>query len=262
MAMHDERDLFATGDYSFWSRIFEPSSEALIDAARVLTGDRVLDVASGNGNTALAAARRGANVTALDLSPAQIERGRSRSLMDGKPLTWVEGDAGLLPFRDGSFDCAFNSFGDVIVLEEMLRVVQPGGVVGITEWTGESFVGAMTELYEGLGLYASLEPGAGAARSGPRWGQEDYVRARLAPHTDHIDIRRQVITARFESVKRLCDELAQKDPYVHEIHEQLSSEQLEGLSEGLRRLVAGWNRADDDGLLLDLSYLLTVAHKP
>lgn len=133
---------YSLGDYSFLSSIFEPSSQVLVDAAGVSTDMHVLDVAAGDGNTALAAARRGAAVTALDISPAQLERGRKRTEAAGLAVQWVEGDADRLPFADGSFDCALSTFGidegNVNrVVAEMLRVVKPGGVIGITDWTRE-----------------------------------------------------------------------------------------------------------------------------
>jgi SAM-dependent methyltransferase len=257
-----DRDRFETGDYSFWSRILEPSSEALIESAGVSAGNRVLDVAAGNGNTALAAARRGAIVTALDLSPAQIERGRRRARVEGGSIVWVEGDAGRLPFTDESFDCSFNSFGDEIAVDEMFRVVQPGGVVGINNWTGEGFDGAMEELFANLGLYAASAREAGAEEYRPPWGQEDYVRTEMAPHAHDIDVRRQVIAARFESAETLSEDLLQKDPYLDVIFQELPVERRNRASDELCRLAAEWNKAGDGSLLLELNYLLTVATKP
>src|SRR4029450_10642725 len=91
-------DFFAHGDYSFWSRILEPASQSLVAAARVAAGNRVLYVAAGNGNTAIAASRRGAIVTALDPSQAQIDRGRRRASRENTPITCVRADGRRLPF--------------------------------------------------------------------------------------------------------------------------------------------------------------------
>ncbi|HEV8564595.1 MAG TPA: methyltransferase domain-containing protein [Actinomycetota bacterium] len=259
--MRNEGDRFETGDYSFWSRILEPSSEALIESAGVSAGNRVLDVAAGNGNTALVAARRGAIVAALDFSPAQIERGRRRARIEGGSVGWVEGDARRLPFADESFDCSFNSFGDEIAVEEMFRIVRPGGVVGINDWTGDGFFGAMEELYASLGLYAASVPEAEAEGYRPPWGQEDYVHAQMAPHAHRIDARREVIAARFESADSLSKDLLQKDPYLDVIVQELPAERRSHASDELRRLLDEWNRADDGGVLLELNYLMTVATK-
>ncbi|MEP6758128.1 MAG: methyltransferase domain-containing protein, partial [Actinomycetota bacterium] len=247
-------DLFAVGDYSFWSRIFEPISEELIDAAGVSEGHRVLDIASGNGNTALTAARRRAIVTALDMSPAQIGRGRNRALKEGIPVAWVEANARHLPFADDSFDCTFNSFGDVIAVEEMLRVVRPGGAVGITEWTNEGFEGGLSELQ------ARFEPRAGGGHA-PFWGQEEHVRAAFEPHDHAVDIRRAEISARFESTGSFIADLLQKDPYVNDFRQRVTSEQWRAFCDELPRLAAELNLADDGSLVLESTYLLSIARK-
>lgn len=253
MEKRHETDLYARGDYSFLSRVFEPSSEALTEAAQVSAGNRVLDVATGNGNTALAAARRGAMVTALDISRAQIEKGRARARMGSRSIAWVEADAGRLPFADGSFDCCLNSFGDAIAVEEMFRIVRAGGVIGITDWTGEGFAGALSKLQDSL----TIDP----VRAQPhtRWGREGDVRTALIPRAQAIDIRRYTTPARFESVDGFCSELPRKDTDLN--HDELSFDQRKRFSEELYRLVTEWNRADDDSLLLELHYLLTIATK-
>jgi SAM-dependent methyltransferase len=255
-------DLFAAGDYSFWSRMFEPSSEALIRSAGVAAGDLVLDVAAGNGNTAIAAARGGALVVALDLSPTQIERGRRRTRAEGRSITWVEGDAERLPFADEAFRGAFNSFGDVIAVDEMFRVVRPGGVVGIMEWTGDGFLGALETLYERLELGDGDTPETETPEVRPKWGQEDHVRERMGPHADHLDFQRRAVHARFESAADFTDELEQKDPYGPRFSKELTANIGHRLSDDLRHLVAEWNRADDGTVLLELDYLLTVSTKP
>jgi SAM-dependent methyltransferase len=158
---------------------------------------RVLDVAAGEGNTALAAARRGATVIAVDITPAQVRRGRIRTEAEGAMVRWAEADEDRLPFRDVSFDCALCTFGiegplDAAV-DEMFRVVRRGGVVGFTEWTGEGVVGA---LWEPLSGFASPKM---EQQETDDWGNEDHVRSRLSKHASLIDLRRQVLQGRFES---------------------------------------------------------------
>jgi len=112
----------------------------------------VLDVAAGDGNTALAAARRGAVVTAVDITPAEIERGRRRAEAERLAVEWLEANAQELPFRDASFDCVLSTFG--VALEpygeraapEMFRVVRSGGVVGATKWADEGYFARLDEL--------------------------------------------------------------------------------------------------------------------
>lgn len=252
----EETDFFAAGDYSFWSRILEPASQSLVETARVSVGDLVLDVAAGNGNTALAAARRGAIVIALDPSPAQIERGRQRARMESGPIAWVRADARRLPFADASFDGCLDSFGDEMPVVEMLRVVRSGGVFGIVQWTGEGFFGAYVELIRRF----SPEPDRGEYR--PDLGQEDFVRTSLAPLAESIDVHRRAIRARFATAESFCDELLAKDPYVRPLQAAMAPERWEDFSEELRRLVPAWNAAEDGSVLLELTYQLTVANKP
>ena len=249
----DVTDFFATGDYSFWSRILEPASQALVEAARVAAGGRVLDVAAGDGNTALAASRRGAIVTALDPSRAQIERGRRRAGMESGPIAWVLADGRRLPFADSSFDRCLDSFGEEMTVVEMLRVVRSRGVIGIAEWTGEGFFGAYVELIR------RFTPGRDRGEYRPDLGQEDFVRASLAPSAESIGVQRRAIPARFTTAASFCDELLATDPYVRPLR---VSERWEDFSEELRRLVRIWNAADDGSVLLELTYQLTVATKP
>jgi SAM-dependent methyltransferase len=255
-------DRFAAGNYSFWSRMFVPISGTLVEEARVSAGSRVLDVASGDGNTALAAAERGAYVTALDLSRSQIELGRSRALARAQSVSWVEGRGERLPFADESFDFALDSFGDVLnrtwgdaAVAEMFRVVRPGGIVGIIDWTNEGFEGGLEELQ------ANIAPGTAGEPFLPPWGQEDHVRAALQPRAHDMDIRRHAIHPRFESVDHFCNELLEKDAYVLDFKGKLSLEQWQDFCDELPRLAAAWNTSDDGSLVFKLTYLQTVARK-
>ena len=127
----------------------------------------------GNGNTALAASRRGAVVTALDPSQAQIERGRRRARIESRPIAWVRGDGRRLPFADSSFDSCLDSFGEEMPVVEMVRVVRSRGVVGIAEWTGEGFFGAYVELIRSFSrgrIEASIVPiSVRRTSSAPAW---------------------------------------------------------------------------------------------
>jgi SAM-dependent methyltransferase len=220
-----QKALYSTGDYSFWSNLFEPASDALIDAADIGSGDRVLDVAAGNGNTALAATRRNAVVTAIDTTPAQIERGRRRAAAEGLTIEWREGDAEELPFPDGSFDSVVSSFG--VVLEprgdraaaEMFRVVHPGGVVAATEWVRD-------------GYFASVD--AFEARFTPERSDdlldgltEEDAAARFGRHSATVDVRREVLPVRFASAEQFWDEMRDRDPWALRLRAELTAEQWE-----------------------------------
>jgi SAM-dependent methyltransferase len=248
---------YTIGDYSFWSRFFEPASEALVEAAGIGPQDRVLDVAAGNGNTALAAARRGAVVTAVDITPAQIERGRRRAEAEGLEVEWLEGDAEELPLGDASFDCVLSTFGVAFqphgdrAAPEMFRVVRSGGVVGVTRWADE-------------GYFAQL--GALEAKFVPerrdvllnRLTEEQAV-GRFTPHSASVEVRREMVPMRFASIEQFWSESFERDPDVLWLRAQLTPTQWERWSLEFRRLVADANSAGDGSLRLDLHYLLVVA---
>ena len=249
------RQIWGLGDYSALSEALRPAAEALADACAVSAGQEVLDVAAGDGNTALAASRRGAIVTALDPSQAQIERGLQRTGMENGPIAWVRADGRRLPFADSSFDGCLDSFGEEMPVVEMLRVVRSGGVFGIAEWTGEGFFGAYVELIR------RSTPGSDRGEYRPDLGQEDYVRASLAPFAENISVQHRSIPARFATAGSFCDELLAKDPYVRPLEAAMASRRWEDFSEELYRLVSTWNAADDGSVLLELQYQLAVATK-
>jgi SAM-dependent methyltransferase len=140
-AVEGQRRLWSSGNYPAVAERLEVASPALLDAVGVGPGDRVLDVGVGSGNTALEAARRGATVTGVDLTPRQLELARARADAAGIPLDLHEGNAEDLPFPDGGFDAVVSVFGVIFVPDhvraaaEMARVCAPGGTVGLTAWT-------------------------------------------------------------------------------------------------------------------------------
>jgi SAM-dependent methyltransferase len=251
------RLLYSTGDYSFWSSVFAPASDALVEAAGVGPHDHVLDVAAGDGNTALAAARCGAVVTAVDITPAQIERGRRRAAEERLTVEWLEADAEKLPFGDASFDCVLSTFGVALkpygdrAALEMFRVARSGGVVGATKWADE-------------GYFAQL--GALQAKFVPerkdvllnRLTEEQAV-GRFAPYSASVELRREMLPMRFASIEQFLSESSDRDPDLLVLRARLTPGQWERWSVEFRRLVADANSAGDGSLRLDLHYVLVVA---
>jgi ubiquinone/menaquinone biosynthesis C-methylase UbiE len=251
-------DLFGRGDYSFWSRLFRPASESLVEAAAISVGARVLDVAAGDGNTAIAAANVGANVTAVDPSPSQIERGRHRS--EGSPVQWVLALGEQLPFADGSFDHALDTFGDNLdeptarpALEEMARVVRPGGVIGFTRWTREGFNRDWAELEE------RFLTGESEGSSSPLLGTEPTARAAVAPLAARVGIIRQTLSITWSAADPFTDALIAQDPYLHDLHRQLPPRRWGAFTDELRGLVHKWN-SHATGLRLEFPYLRVIVN--
>ena len=167
-----QQKAWSSGDYGKVGVTLLMMAEHLVEAADLQPGQRVLDVASGNGNAALAAARRFSDVTALDYVPMLLEEGRKRAEAEGLQIDFVEGDAENLPFEDGSFDVALSTLGVMFapdqerVAGELLRVVRPGGTIAMANWVPDGYV---ADLFRTIGRYvppppASSPPSGGARR--------------------------------------------------------------------------------------------------
>ncbi len=189
-----QRALYAAGDYSALAAVLEPAAIALVDAVGVGVEHAVLDVAAGDGNGALAAARLGARVKATDISPVQVQRGQERCARDGSDVEWLVADAEQLPFAADTFDRVISAFGVVfaphpeVAVAELFRVCRPGGVVGLTVWPRDGYMGELTTtLREALAdetLFPDPELG---------WGNEDFVRARLQAHASDVVLTRRIL---------------------------------------------------------------------
>jgi len=144
--------MWSLGDYSLLAKQLEEAARQLVDACVISSGQEVLDVAAGNGNCAIAAARKGAHVVASDLTPTMVQLGQARTAAEGQDIEWVEADAEDLSFEAGRFDCVTSVFGAMIaprpeiVASEMFRVAKPGGTVGMANWTPGSLTKKMGEV--------------------------------------------------------------------------------------------------------------------
>lgn len=183
------RWMWSLGDYSRLAEVLEPHAGALADACGISSGTTVLDVAAGNGNFAIAAARRGAQVTATDLTPHMVELGRARTASEAAGIEWAEADAERLPFEDGRYDVVASVFGAMfapqphLVASEMFRVAQSPGIVAMANYSPGGFLGRMSDL---LGSFSSRP--ALDLPSPFLWGDEAEVRRRFAGLADSIVI--------------------------------------------------------------------------
>ena len=190
------RTMWALGDYpAVATQLIPDLGRVLVAEAGVRRGDRVLDVAAGTGNAAIPAARTGADVVASDLTPELLAVGRELAAREGVELAWEEGDAEALPYADGAFDVVLSSVGVMFAphhqqaADELVRVVRPGGTIGLVSWTPEGFVG---ELFRTMKPYVPAPP-AGASPP-PLWGDEDHVRGLLGDRVTDVVARRLTVT--------------------------------------------------------------------
>ena len=166
---------WASGDFAVIGTTLQIVGEQLAESADVCAGDRVLDVAAGNGNATLAAARRFAKVTSTDYVQQLLDKGRQRAQAEGLDVVFQQADAEQLPFADGSFDVVLSTFGAMFTpqhqraADEMLRMTRSGGRIGLANWTPEGFIG---ELFKVIGKH--LPPAAGL-KSPALWGTEPHL---------------------------------------------------------------------------------------
>ncbi|WP_261559837.1 class I SAM-dependent methyltransferase [Frankia tisae] len=234
---------WARGDYSVIARLLVGLGGDLVRAAGVAPVHRVLDVAAGSGNAALAAAELGADVTASDLTPKLIERGRQAAAARGISMEWLEADAERLPFVDDDFDVVVSCIGAMFAPDqaatarELVRVCRPGGTVAMANWTAG---GAMGRLFALLERHAPTRPEGALAPTD--WGNPDHVRALFGDRVTRLETHRR--TARLDfagSPAQWCALYRASFAPVVETYERLGTDPklLAALDDDLLRFAAG-----------------------
>jgi SAM-dependent methyltransferase len=195
---------WASGDYSVVASRIVLVAEHLCDTADLRAGWQVLDVATGSGNAAIAAARLGCRVVGVDYVPALLERGRRRAEAESLRVELLEGDAECLPFADASFDAVLSVFGAMFAPDhartaaELLRVCRPGGTIALAGWTPDGFIG---ELFRTIG--AHVPPPAGVP-SPMLWGTEDHLRTLFGDGVTSLETMERTFTWRFSSAEQFA----------------------------------------------------------
>ncbi|SRR5579871_1307079 len=192
-----QQAVWSAGDYAIIGTTLQIVGERLCEAVDMSAGSRVLDVAAGNGNATLAAARRFARVTSTDYVGALLERGKQRAAAECLPVTFQEADAEALPFADGSFDMALSTFGVMFTpnqekaAAELVRVVRKGGKIGLANWTPEGFVGQLLKI---VGRYT---PPPAGIKPPTLWGTAERLGDLFRGHEINSSV--QTFTFRYES---------------------------------------------------------------
>ncbi|HEY2893630.1 MAG TPA: methyltransferase domain-containing protein [Pirellulales bacterium] len=231
-----QQAMWASGDFSVIGTTLQIAGETLCEAADLDAGSRVLDVACGNGNAALAAARRFCKVVGLDYVPELLARGRERAMADGLPIEFVEGDAESLPFPVASFDAAVSTFGVMFAPDqeraarELVRVVRPGGTIALANWTPEGFIGRL------LATVSRHVPPPAGVPSPILWGTEARLR-QLFPDVRGLEVRRSTFVFRYESANHFIDVFRRFYGPTLKAFAALDSQRQALLSDDLRHLV-------------------------
>jgi len=196
---------WASGDYSAVAARIPLVAELLVDSADLAAGSRVLDVATGSGNAALAAARSGCEVVGLDYVPSLLERARVRAQAEGFEIEYVEGDAEALPFADASFDAVLSVFGvmfapdQALAAAELVRACRPGGTIALSSWRPDGFIGSLFRT-----VAAHVPPPAGLS-SPMHWGDEQRLGALLGDGVDLVATTERTHTFRYPSAEAFVD---------------------------------------------------------
>jgi SAM-dependent methyltransferase len=250
---------WASGDYAVIGTTLQIVGETLCEAVDVSAGWRVLDVAAGNGNASLAAARRGCEVTAADYVEALLGHTRLRAEADGLRLATRVADAEDLPFDDGTFDAVLSTFGVMFTPNperaagELLRVCRPGGRIGLANWTPTGFVGQMFKI---VGQH--VPPPAGVP-SPLAWGTEDRLQELFGDGADVAVTRRQ-FTFRFRSAADYFETFKNYYGPLVRAWDALDTDGRTSLRRALIELADGANRTDG-ALTVPSDYLEVVATK-
>lgn len=253
------RWMWSLGDYPALAKLLEPPARLLAAGLDLHQGVKVLDVAAGNGNFAIAAAERGAMVTACDIAPAMLELGRERSTAAGLPIEWQEADAEELPFPDGSFDVVASVFGAIFaprperVAKEMFRVARPGGKVAMANYAERGFLGAFARL---MARYS--RPAPFPMPSPFEWGDEAELRRRLEPYARSLELRRGELRFEFASVEAGLRFWERTNPPLMALRAAVSGEDYARMIAEARQLMEEMNAARDR-LVLVSEYLIVYA---
>ena len=254
--------MWSLGDYHEVAPRLRPHAEALVAACGIRPGMQVLDVAAGDGNFAIAAAARGATVTAPDLTPRMVEMGRARSAAEGVAIEWLEADAEELPFAADRFDVVASVFGAIFaprpehVAAELFRVAKPGGLVAMANYANDGFLARLAELI------SSYAPPAPVPLASPfLWGEADVLRNRLERLASSIDMERRTGTFAFDSLEQGLAYWERTNGPQIALRTMLTDEAYQAMRERAGQLSRELNRARDGRLLLDFEYALVLARK-
>jgi ubiquinone/menaquinone biosynthesis C-methylase UbiE len=253
-----QQKTWASGDFAVVAGRIVIVSEKLADAADLRAGSRVLDVACGNGNATLAAARWGAHVVGVDYVPALLENGRTRAAAEGLDAEFRLGDAENLPAEDNAFDATLSVFGTMFApdhqrtADEVVRVTRPGGTVGLASWTPDGFIG---QLFRTVAKHVAPPP----IPSPLLWGTEKHLTDLFGSAVADIRSAERVYTWRFTSAQELIGFLRRWYGPTVKAFEAVGEDGQAALETDLVELARRWNtRREGDGLAVPSAYLQTV----
>lgn len=255
-----QQGAWASGNYAVVGTTLQIVGEKLCEALDLRAGETVLDVAAGNGNATLAAARRWCQVTSTDYVPALLEQGRRRADAEGLSVNFQTADAEALPFADSHFDVVLSTFGVMFTPDqdkaasELLRVCRPGGRIGLANWTPDGFIG---QLFKTIGRH--VPPPAGV-RPPSLWGATERL-DELFGHAAGISTNRQAFVFRYRSPGHWVEVFRTWYGPVHKAFAALPTEKQADLEKDLLSLIDSFNTAEDGTMVVPSDYLEVIVAK-
>lgn len=253
-----QQAVWSAGDYAVIGTTLQIVGESLCEALDLRAGQRVLDVAAGNGNATLAAARRWCDVVSTDYVGALLERGRARASAEGLAVQFEEADAEKLHFPDASFDVVLSTFGVMFTPDqekaaaELARVCKPGGKIGLASWTPSGFIG---ELFKTIGKY--VPPPAGL-KSPALWGTEERLRELFAGRIGALQCTRKQFVFRYRTPQHWLDTFRTYYGPMHKAFAAVDADKQAALGADLIGLARRFNAADDGAMVVPGEYLEAV----
>ncbi len=253
-----QRGAWSSGDYSVVGTTLQIVGEELCEALDIRSGQKVLDVAAGNGNVSLAAARRWCDVVATDYVPALLDRARERADAERLDIEFREADAEALPFSDGSFDAVVSTFGVMFTPDqdraaaEMLRVCKHGGKIGLANWTPEGFIG---QVFKTIGTHVPPPPGA---RSPALWGTRARIAELFEPHAASVKSVQRNFVFRYRSPEHWLEVFKTYYGPLLKTFAALEPDAQSALQRDLTALIGRFNRSGDNSMVVPGEYLEIV----
>lgn len=253
-----QRTAWASGNYAVIGTTLQIVGESLAEACDLRFDERVLDVAAGNGNATLAAARRGCKVTSTDYVDTLLTNGAERARAEHLDVKFQTADAEALPFAEASFDAVLSTFGVMFAPDharaaaEMARVCRPGGRIGLANWTPDCMVGQMFRI---LGRH--LPPPAGV-RPPSLWGVEAHLQALFGNRAARIEVTARIFNFRYRSTAHFIDVFRTWYGPVHKAFAALPTDQARLLEAELADMLNGLNRGGPGSLVVPSEYLEVV----
>jgi ubiquinone/menaquinone biosynthesis C-methylase UbiE len=253
-----QQGAWSSGDYAIIGTTLQIVGEALCEALDLRAGQKVLDVAAGNGNVTLAAARRWCEVVSTDYVPALLERGRERATAERLAIEFRQADAEALPFADASFDVVVSTFGVMFTpnqdkaATELLRVCKRGGKIGLANWTPEGFIG---QLFKTIGKH--MPPPAGV-KSPALWGTGAHITELFGAQTSSIQLERRNFVFRYRSAQHWLDVFKTYYGPVLKTFGALDPQAQAALTDDLFALIKRFDRSGDKTTVVPSEYLEVV----